>query len=75
MEQMGHLLETTKCRQNASGVQILLNILGRPDALVSDNTKLGDFDNEESVTTLISGALPGDFIWELAMKLRHESSE
>lgn len=69
------LLETTKCRTNASEVQILLNILGRPDALVSDNTKLGDFDNHETVQTLINGAQPGDYLWELGQRINRSNGD
>lgn len=55
-------------------IKTLLNLLGKKDALVSDNTKLQDFDNHETVETLISNALPGDFLWELGQRINNDTT-
>ncbi|HEY6019914.1 MAG TPA: hypothetical protein VIY48_08425 [Candidatus Paceibacterota bacterium] len=60
--------------QHPEGVAVTLNILGHPEALVSDYSRVGDFDADLDALSLLD-AKPGDFIWEIAERIEKEKEE
>lgn len=73
---MTSLLETSRINETKEGVTILLNMLGQQDTLVSDHTRIGDFEN--GVETLASLSLlceRGDYLHEIAQRVMSQSSD
>lgn len=71
---MNILIEQDKIDQYPEGVAVILNILGHPEALVTDYSQIGDFDPDESALSLLD-AKPGDFLWELAERIEKENED
>ncbi len=73
---MTSLLETHHIEETHEGVTLLKQLLGHPEALVSDHTRIGDFEN--GVETLASLSLlceRGDYLHEIAQRVMSQSSD
>lgn len=59
----------------AEGVGIVLNLLGMPEALVTDHAQLSDFDNGEHILEALSlrdVCPPDSLLWEIAQRITDE---
>ena len=68
------LLQTLRINEHPEGTAVALNILGHPDALVSDLTRVDDFYPDEDALSLLD-AKRGDFLWEIAARIEKENEE
>ena len=73
---MTSLLETRRINETQEGVTILLNILGKPDTLVTDNTRIDDFVGGVDILRSLSlDCAQGDYLYEIAQRMDHRCSD
>jgi hypothetical protein len=73
--QLVDITDRKQCDTFRTEIDILLNLMGHPEALVSDQTTLGDFEQYEDIKAVIGDAAPGDFLWELGRKISRYSGD
>jgi len=73
--QLVDIIDRKQCNEYRTEIDILLNLMGHPEALVSDQTTLGDFEQYEDIKAVIGDAAPGDFLWELGRKICRYSGD
>ncbi len=73
---MTTLLETQRINETHEGVTLLKQLLGHPEALVSDHTRIGDFENGvETLASLSVHCARGDYLWEIAQRIQQSDDE
>lgn len=70
------LCTTDRIEEHQEGVNIVLNLIGHPEAFVSDETQMVDFGDEavEDLNVFVH-CKPGDYLWDVARRIEREETD